>query len=89
MATASVKVLFFAKAKEIVERNSGNISIGGDGQTISYSQLLNKLQREFPALEKLQGKFILALNEEYLSSEDNVTLKVGDELAIIPPISGG
>ena len=32
---------------------------------------------------------LLAVNQEYVSSEDSLELKEGDEVALIPPISGG
>ncbi len=35
------------------------------------------------------GRCVLALNQEYLEKDATTGLKAGDEIAIIPPISGG
>jgi len=35
------------------------------------------------------GTLILAINEEYVDLDDRLTLKAGDEIALIPPLSGG
>ena len=32
---------------------------------------------------------MLALNQEYVDQEEEVQLSPGDEVAVIPPISGG
>ena len=32
---------------------------------------------------------VLAVNQEYIDKEQVIHLKTGDEVAIIPPISGG
>ena len=36
-----------------------------------------------------QDTFILAVNQQYLGAGDSVTFRGGDEVAVIPPISGG
>ena len=44
---------------------------------------------QYPQLEELQGTFVLSLNQEYLAPGEEQQLAAGDEVAIIPPISGG
>lgn len=44
---------------------------------------------QIPALNDLGGRFVFSLNQEYLQKDQDVVLKNGDEVAIIPPISGG
>lgn len=44
---------------------------------------------QYPQLEQLGGSFVLSLNQEYLAQGEEAALSAGDEVAIIPPISGG
>lgn len=49
-------------------------------------------QRVFMQYEKLQemlGNFVLSKNQDYVDARDKTPLQSGDEIAIIPPISGG
>ncbi|KAJ8924412.1 hypothetical protein NQ315_007208 [Exocentrus adspersus] len=55
---------------------------------IPYNLLLEKIVTTF-SLESIQNNIILALNEQYCDSNTIITLKPGDELAVIPPLSGG
>ncbi|KAL3215804.1 hypothetical protein MRX96_033420 [Rhipicephalus microplus] len=43
----------------------------------------------FPKLAALQRSAVIAVNESYVDSGVEVTLRQGDEVAFIPPISGG
>jgi molybdopterin converting factor subunit 1 len=52
----------------------------------SVADLLAALESEFPALAGC-GRVAYAVNSEY--SDTSQTLTDGDELALIPPVSGG
>lgn len=40
-------------------------------------------------LQVIAENIILSLNEEYIDDNQQLTLREGDEVAVIPPISGG
>ena len=44
------------------------------------------LEQKYPALKGLK-RYAVAVNNEYAS--DDVVVKEGDEVAILPPVSGG
>ena len=54
-----------------------------DGETTS--SMLKRLQSQFPNLVSMQ--IVVAVNNEYV--ENDRELHDGDEVAIIPPVSGG
>lgn len=41
------------------------------------------------SLLPLKDTVVLALNQDYIERDTHITLKPGDEIAVIPPISGG
>ena len=87
-SSLNVSVLFFAKAGEVVGSSKANLPI--PNSNLRREELLRALEEAFPELKHLKRSFILALNEEYIEESDNVLqLKSSDELAVIPPISGG
>jgi molybdopterin converting factor small subunit len=57
-------------------------------QKETYNSLFTKIVKRFK-LEKLQNCLILAVNEEYPTEEQVLVLKSGDQIAVIPPLSGG
>lgn len=58
-------------------------------EELKASELLTFICTEYN-LENFKNNLILALNEDYVENdEEPVFLKDGDELAVIPPISGG
>ena len=89
---ANVNILFFAKAKELVKKTSMPLKLPTKFSNVD--SLLERVESEVPELKTLNRCFVLALNEEYLledpSTESNdIVLRDQDELAIIPPLSGG
>lgn len=79
----TVRVLFFASLRERAGRAELAREIGG-GTTAGA--LLEALRRDFPALEG-SGRLAIAVNSEYADPER--VLRDGDEVALIPPVSGG
>lgn len=53
---------------------------------IQVSDIRQELKKKYPSLEDIQN-FALAVNEAY--AEDDLRLKNGDTVAVIPPVSGG
>lgn len=81
-----IKVLFFAKSREITGIKGANIKIV---PRLLGRDLLENILAEFPKLKILQDNLLLSVNQEYIEKEQLVEVFSGDEVAVIPPISGG
>lgn len=81
-----IRILFFAKARELISASSSILKV--PSVPLSTSDLYLLIEESYPLLKVLERKFVLALNESYIENEI-IELKIGDELAVIPPISGG
>ncbi|KXZ55492.1 hypothetical protein GPECTOR_2g1041 [Gonium pectorale] len=81
-----IKVLYFAKSREVagIAEQAFNLPDGAD-----TADLLQHIISSHPALESVMKTCVFALNQEYLRPEDKEALKDGDEVAVIPPLSGG
>lgn len=53
------------------------------------TDLLDLLVGRFPGLESVLQSCVLAVNQEYASKDEATAVCHGDEIAIIPPLSGG
>lgn len=76
-----MRVLLFGIAKDIA--GAPYITAEGIG---TVAGLRHWLYQQYPALEKLRSVMI-AVNKVYAT--DEVILKEEDEVAVIPPVSGG
>ncbi|XP_017005295.2 molybdopterin synthase sulfur carrier subunit [Drosophila takahashii] len=82
----NVHVLFFAKSRELANTNRSKVDVPSE---ITASELLDQLVARF-GLTSIRDNLILAHNESYIENlSERILFKEGDELAIIPPLSGG
>ena len=76
-----IKVKLFGIAKDIVSAEYYEIQSG-----INVGELKNKLSLDYPSFSDLRS-FLVAINNEYAYDEE--IMNENDEVAIIPPVSGG
>ena len=79
-----VKVLFFASCSDIVGCKEAEKEIT-EGATLGSFK--RDLMTQYPDLLGLKNVLSVAVNTEY--ADDFRVLKAGDEIAFIPPVSGG
>ncbi|GGK68577.1 molybdopterin converting factor subunit 1 [Rufibacter glacialis] len=79
-----MEILLFGITREIVGRNSLEVPSKETIQTVG--QLKAWLGAQYPALNKLSS-LAVAVDSEY--AHDHQTLSPGQEVALIPPVSGG
>lgn len=79
----NLTIALFGIAREIVGKSSLDITVPA-GQ--SATGLLAALRQQYPALADLRS-LAVAVNNEYAA--DDVLLHERDEIALIPPVSGG
>jgi len=80
--TITVTVKCFSSAREVLAREEFQMDIP-EGSTMEVVE--QEVRKLSPQLTEMP--FMLALNMEY--PEEGTLVKEGDELAIIPPVSGG
>ncbi|SIT02342.1 molybdopterin synthase sulfur carrier subunit [Chryseobacterium ureilyticum] len=78
-----LKILAFGITKDILGAAEKELETQDD---LKVGQLKRILEENFPPLVKLKSYFI-AVNEEY--AEDDQIIVYTDEVALIPPVSGG
>lgn len=80
----TVRVRFFAVAREWMGATSLELAISEGATT---EAVWEELERRQPKLKPWRERFRLAVNDEYIAGP--VTLRPGDTVAVIPPVSGG
>ncbi len=81
-----IKVKFFSIIKDYVGTDEVTFEFSNN---IKLSELLEIIKSKWPSIRKLEDEVpIIALVNGSICQED-LNLKDGDEVAIIPPVSGG
>jgi MoaE-MoaD fusion protein len=84
MTIVRVKVLFFGILRDIVGRAEEHVDLA-DGAPLESVFL--HYARQFPKLADLKSSIVLARNQQF--SDRSAIIKEGDEIAFLPPVSGG
>lgn len=78
-----IKVLTFGIARDICGNATLQLEVPENATAGQVKQLLTE---QYPSLGQLKS-FLLAVNEEY--ADPHTLIAPGDEIAVIPPVSGG
>ena len=79
-----IKVRLFAILKDTVGKKEIIVAVPS-GATLKM--LKNKILQEYPSLNSFSNKFILSVNLKVAT--DDTIISPSDEIAILPPVSGG
>ena len=88
----AIRIKLFASAKEIVGRGNSEITLEFRGKTkITFTELRKRILQTYPKLSQIP--FVFAINykiaDESTTNTANTTITSSDEIALLPPISGG
>lgn len=84
IVTMHVRVLFFGRLKEIVGRAEDQAELS-EGARVE--DLFARYGSRFPELAKFRASVVASVNQEF--AEWRAPLASGDEVAFLPPVSGG
>jgi len=81
-----VTIKFFAMLKNLVGKEEAQISLD---QEVTLSELKEILSERFPEISDYlaERRLLISVNHEFADS--TITIKDGDEVALLPPFSGG
>ena len=79
----SIKVRLFGAAADRAGTREAEVESGAT----TLDGLWPLLTEMYPGLQPMRGTLAFAVNEEY--ARGDATVKPGDEVAVLPPVSGG
>jgi molybdopterin converting factor subunit 1 len=83
-ASVHIRVLFFGVLRDIVGLREDSIEVPEGGR---LDAVFEHYAARFPRIREMSKSLVLALNQRF--SEPGAPLSEGDEVAILPPVSGG
>ena len=82
--TVRVRVLFFGRLKDVVGQSEESLDLA---EVCTVEQLFALYSRRIPELEKYRPSVVASRNQEFAAWDTR--LHSGDEVAFLPPVSGG
>ncbi len=79
-----IEVKLFAAMRQQVGREAISVELS---EPVTVAALRTALAQQYPVLAPWQSHFLVALNHQFAS--DHHLLQPTDEVACIPPVSGG
>ena len=79
-----IVVRFFALYRERAGRGSYSLVLP---QGATVADMTKQVRQQFPMLAPPQVKIVVAVNADY--ADPDVVLRDGDDVCLIPPVSGG
>ena len=83
-STVRISILYFATVKDATGIRMESIDLSND---TSIREMLSKISIIYPKLKHILNNIQISVN--YRVVDLNTVLKEGDEVALLPPISGG
>ena len=83
-STVRVKVLFFGRLRELIGVAEETLELPA-GATLA--QVFERYAERFPKLTGFRGSMVVSRNQEFAAWDARVA--AGDEIAFLPPVSGG
>src|SRR5258706_3496977 len=84
MCTVRIRVLFFGVIRDVVGLREDTLDIAEGG---NLGSVFEHYAGRFPRLHGMAASTVLALNQQF--SSPSAPLAEGDEVALLPPVSGG
>ena len=82
--TIRVKVLFFGRLKEIAGRAEDSLELVCDA---NIESVFAQYAARYPQLQQYRSSVVASCNQEF--AVWGTVLRAGDEVAFLPPVSGG
>lgn len=79
-----VRVLFFGVLRDLAGRSSDTLSLPDDA---SAADVLSHYEQRLSAMRGILNSIAISVNQEY--AHPDMKLQSGDEIALLPPVSGG
>jgi len=85
------ELLFFGKSRDLAGMPHTRIQLSTNPQgKAALSRIHIEIFHAFPSLQSIEDTCILAIDKVYCTNADEeIELREGSEIAVIPPLSGG